>query len=162
MADGLNAKLSEELEKAARFQGGWKRNQDTCIQTPQYVPEITSKVDWKRTTLVKREGKWLLMETCEPLHAMADQEEAIEGITEKQLVLTILTKEGMSAEEMGFEVEEALPRCHQPNWKPRSVSCRSRSPMCSKSRQMDTYHSQRRWNKKEDWSWAKCCLRRLR
>ena len=95
MADGLKAKLSEELE-------------DTWI-APQYAPEITSKVDWKRTTLVKREGKWLLMEMRQPLHAMADQEEAIEGITEKQLVLTILTKEGMSTEEMGFEVEEALP-----------------------------------------------------
>ena len=49
------------------------------------------------------------MEMCEALRAMADQEEAFEGIAEKQLVLTILTKEGMSAEEMGFEVEEALP-----------------------------------------------------
>ena len=49
------------------------------------------------------------MEMCEALHAMADQEEAIEGTAEKQLVLTILTKEGMSTEEMGFEVEEALP-----------------------------------------------------
>ena len=116
-AEGLKAKLSEELEKKVRFQGGWKRDQDTWVgvhlaqkyQTPQYVPEITAKVDWKRTTSVKKEGKWLLMEMCEALHGMADQEEAIEGATEKQLVLTILTKEGMSTEEMGFEVEEALP-----------------------------------------------------
>ena len=39
---------------------------------------------------------------------MADQEETIEGATQKEFVLTILTKEGMSTEEAGFQVEENM------------------------------------------------------
>ena len=101
--DGLKAKLSKKLEKAEKRPGhvDWR-----SPQTPQYVPEITTKVDWKRTTLVKSEGKWLLMEMCEPLHAMDNQEETLEGAEERKLVLTILTKEEMSTEEMGFELEK--------------------------------------------------------
>ena len=45
---------------------------------------------------------------CEDLHRVFDQEERIEGTNENVLVVTILTKEAMSVEEMGFEVETGL------------------------------------------------------
>ena len=118
----LEAKLKEDLEEKTRFQVGWKSFEDRWIgihlaktfQNPQYVGNIPSSVNWKRTTLAKVAGGWQLLEMCEDLHKVFNQEEMIEGAHENVLVVTILTKEAMSVEEMGFEVETGLHLDEQP------------------------------------------------
>ena len=53
----------------------------------------------------------LLMEMCENLHSMRDQGEPLEGAEDNVLVLTTLMKEGMTTEQMGFEVDaKSKPR----------------------------------------------------
>ena len=118
----LEAKLKEDLEEKARFQTGWKDLGDRWIgihlaktfQNPQYVGSIPSAVSWKRTTLAKVAGAWQLLEMCEDLHRIFNQEEEIEGARENVMVITILTKEAMSVEEMGFEVDTGLHIDEQP------------------------------------------------
>ena len=57
---------------------------------------------------MKSGQQWLLMEMCEGLHFMKDQEEPLEGIEENVMVMTILTKEGVTTEQMGFEVDAEI------------------------------------------------------
>ena len=112
----LEAKLLDGLQMKARYQVGWKQDEDKWIgvhlarklQTPQFVGEIPSTVDWRRTTLVRIEGQWQLYEMCENLHGLVNQEEQIENVEDNTLVLTILTPAEVSTEEMGFEVETGL------------------------------------------------------
>lgn len=49
--------------------------------------------------------QWLLMEMCEDLRSMKEQEDPLEGADENAMVITILTKEGMTTVQMGFEVD---------------------------------------------------------
>ena len=42
------------------------------------------------------------------LHGLQDQEEPLENAPENTLILTILTKEAMATEDMGFEVDSEL------------------------------------------------------
>ena len=95
---------------------GWKKVEDRWIgvhlgktfQNPQYVGDIPSTTSWKRTTLAKIAGSWQLLEMCEGLHRVLNQEEVIEGAAENVMVVTILTEEDMSDEDLGFEVETGL------------------------------------------------------
>ena len=76
----------KELEDRAKAQSGWARSGDRWVgvhlekkrQTPQYHGEIDATVGWFRTTLIKQQGKWQLVELCEALHGLAEQEELIE------------------------------------------------------------------------------------
>ena len=52
------------------------------LQTPQFVGEITSTADWKRTTIVKVKDQWQLYEMCENLHGLDNQEEIIDAVEE--------------------------------------------------------------------------------
>ena len=46
---------------------------------------------------------------CESLHGLQDQEEPLENVAENTpLILTVLTKEAMATEDMGFEVDSEL------------------------------------------------------
>ena len=118
----LEAKLKQDLEEKIKYQVGWRKAEDRWIgvhlgktfQSPQYVGDISSTTSWKRTTLAKVAGNWQLLEMCEDLHRILDQEEVIEGAVENVLVVTILTEEAMSVEEMGFEVEIGLDLEEQP------------------------------------------------
>ena len=118
----LEAKLKEDLEEKTRLQTGWRCFGDRWIgihlgktfQNPQYVGDIPSAVNWRRTTLAKVAGGWQLLEMCEDLHRVLNQEEKIEGANENVMVVTILTKEAMSVEDMGFEVETGLHLDEQP------------------------------------------------
>ena len=118
----LEAKLKEHLEEKTRFQAGWRCFGDRWIgihlgktlQNPQYVGDIQSTGNWKRTTLAKVAGSWQLLEMCEDLHRVFNQEEEIEGAIENVMVVTILTKEAMSVEDMGFEAETGLHLDEQP------------------------------------------------
>ena len=112
----LEAKLLDDLQMKARYQVGWKQEENKWIgvhlakklQTPQFVGEIPSTTDWRRTTLVRVRDQWQLYEMCENLHGLLDQEEEIENVEDNTLILTILTPEEVSTEEMGFEVEIGL------------------------------------------------------
>ena len=112
----LEAKLLDDLQMTARDQVGWKQVDNRWVgvhlakkfQTPQFVGEIPSTTDWRRTTLVRVKGQWQLYEMCENLHGLADQEEEIENVEDNTLIVTILTPEEVSTEEMGFEVETGL------------------------------------------------------
>ena len=74
----LEAKLLDDLQMKARYQVGWKQNEDKWIgvhlakklQTPQFVGEIPSTTDWRRTMLVRVGGQWHLYEMCENLHGL--------------------------------------------------------------------------------------------
>ena len=112
----LEARLKDDLQLKARYQVGWKQEENKWygvhlakrLQTPQFVGEIPFTTDWKRTTLVKVKDQWQLYEMCENLHGLDNQEEVIDAVEENTLVLTILTAEDMSTEEMGFEVDTGL------------------------------------------------------
>ena len=65
------------------------------FQNPQYVGDIPSTTSWKRTAKIA--GSWQLLEMCEDLHRVLNQEEVIEGAAENVMVVTILTEEDMSA-----------------------------------------------------------------
>ena len=79
------------------------------LQTPQYHGEIDSRVSWHRTTLIKQQGRWQMVELCEALHGLTEQEEMIEEAKgENVLMMTILTKESFATEEMGFEVDTGM------------------------------------------------------
>lgn len=113
MEEGLKARLSDDLEKKAKFQSGWKQSGEMWIgvhlgkqyqSPPQSMGAISSTTPWKRITLMKSGRQWHLMEMCEDLLSMRNQEEPLEGVEENILVMTILTKEGMTTEQMGFEV----------------------------------------------------------
>ena len=112
----LEAKLNDYMEQKVRQQVGWKQMDNRWIgvhvskkmQNPQYVGGIPGDVDWLRTTLARVDGKWQLLEMCESLHGLQDQEEPLENAAENTLILTILTKEAMATEDMGFEVDSEL------------------------------------------------------
>ena len=119
----LEAKLTKELEDKARAQSGWARSGDRWIgihlgrklQTPQYHGEIDSKVNWFRTTLVKQQGRWQMVELCEALHGLTEQEELIEEAKgENVLIMTILTKDSYTTDELGFEVDTGMELAGQP------------------------------------------------
>ena len=57
---------------------------------------------------MKVKDQWQLYEMCENLHGLDNQEEVIDAVEENTLVLTILTAEDLSTEEMGFEVDTGL------------------------------------------------------
>ena len=66
-------------------------------------------MDWFRTTLIKIQGRWQFVELCEALHGLAEQEELIEEAKgENVLMTTILTKDTLTTEEMGFEVDTGM------------------------------------------------------
>ena len=112
----LEAKLNDDMEQKVKQQVGWKQMDNRWIgvrvgkkmQNPQYVGGIPGDVDWLRTTLARVDGKWQLLEMCESLHGLQDQEEPLENAAENTLILTILTKEAMATEDMGFEVDSEL------------------------------------------------------
>ena len=118
----LEAKLKKDLEEKIKCQAGWKKVEDRWIgvhlgktfQNPQYVGDIPSTVSWKRATLAKIAGSWQLLEMREDLHRVLNQEEVIEGAVENVMVVTILTEENMSVEDLGFEVETGLHLDEQP------------------------------------------------
>ena len=119
----LETKLTKELEDKARMQSGWVRAGDRWIgihlgkrlQTPQYHGEINSRVSWRRTTLIKQQGRWQMVELCEALHGLTEQEEIIEEAKgENVLTMTILTRESCTTEELGFEVDTGMELAVQP------------------------------------------------
>ena len=76
LLDGLQMKLDTI---------GWKQDEDKWIgvnlakklQSPQFVGETPSTMDWRRTTLVRVGGQWQLYEICENLQGLVNQEEQI-------------------------------------------------------------------------------------
>ena len=112
----LEARLMGSLQMKARYQVGWKQEENRWygvhlakrLQTPQFVGEIPSTTDWKRTTILKVKDQWQLYEMCENLLGLDNLEEIIDAVEENTLVLTILTAEDLSTEEMGFEVDTGL------------------------------------------------------
>ena len=102
----LEAKLLDDLQMKAGYQVGWKQEENRWIGV--HLAKKLQTTDWRRTTLVRVKGQWQLYEMCENLHGLLDQEEVIENVEDNTLILTILTPEEVSTEEMGFEVETGL------------------------------------------------------
>ena len=111
----IDATLGPDLEQAANYQTGWKKadggdhwigvHVGKCFQSPQFVPGIPQDVDWRRTTLVK-DGSWQLVEMCELLASLEDQEMSVKELSENSLIVTVLTPDLRSPEQIGFHVEE--------------------------------------------------------
>ena len=113
----LAVKLSEELSKAAEdvlagrrwTDFGWEHH-SSRYQSPQFTPELRNQRETaRRSTLVKKEDQWELVEMAEPLMKLLDQEEEIEELRgrEQGKVMTFVADEGNAPENFGFELEES-------------------------------------------------------
>lgn len=70
----------DSLQQKARYQvGGEQVHLAKKLQTPQFVGETPSTIDWKRTTIVRVDGKRQLYEMCENLNGL-DNQQVIEAI----------------------------------------------------------------------------------
>ena len=114
-------KLGNELEEMVKSQARWKKYGSkwigialsTCPQTLLGVSGIGQEMVWDRTTFTKEHGKWKLVEMAMPLNLMMEQEEKIEGLRERALVLTTLSAGERGPEDLGFEVLEPLRQREQ-------------------------------------------------
>ena len=88
----------------------WKGIHIGCnFQNPAYVPGLSQEHDWHRTTLVCSEGRWFLVELAESLSSMEDHQLPIPEVMENVPIMTFVTYEYFTPEEMGFQILEENP-----------------------------------------------------
>lgn len=79
-------------------------------QNPLFVPNIDYRVDWFRTTLIKKNQAWVKVEFCERVSGMLDPEPYIDEIAGRTNVVTFLTDGFEDVETMGSKVEGGMAR----------------------------------------------------
>ena len=70
-----------------------------------FISGIDYTVEWLRTTLVKKDGIWVMVEYCERVSEMVEPNRFIEETPGKTTVVTFLTDGFEDVEAMGFGVE---------------------------------------------------------
>eukprot|EP00435_Cladocopium_sp_Y103_P031972 s1934_g8.t1 len=109
----LKADLSDGLQGYVDNTFGWNKEGNRWIgvhlsaqhQNPLFVPNIDYTVEWFRTTLIKKDQAWLMVEFCEKISEMLDLELPIEETAGRTTVVTFLTDGFEDVEAMGFQVE---------------------------------------------------------
>lgn len=92
---------------------GWHRDGTRWVgvhlsdkyQDPHFISGIDYTVEWLRTTLVKKDGIWVMVEYCERVSEMVEPNRFIEETPGKTTVVTFLTDGFEDVEAMGFGVE---------------------------------------------------------
>eukprot|EP00435_Cladocopium_sp_Y103_P061999 s1031_g23.t1 len=97
---------------------GWNKERDrwvgihlsTQCQNPLFVPNIDYTIEWHRTTLIKKDQSWVMVEFCEKVSEMIEANRFIEETAGRTTVVTFLIDGFEDVESMGFEVEGGLNR----------------------------------------------------
>ena len=109
----VRAELSHGLAGFVSQAFGWNKEGNRWIgvhlsaqyQNPLFVPNIDYTVEWYRTTLIKKDGVWVMVEYCEVVSEMVEPDRYIEETPGRTTVVTFLTDGFEDVEMMGFEVE---------------------------------------------------------
>ena len=106
----LNVKLSDDNSHIQEKQTGWKKENDNLwrgvllghlYQDPAYVPGLDQEAEWQRATLILNNSGWEVVEFSENLSPLDDHKEAIEEIVGNKQVVTMLSRNLYTAEELG-------------------------------------------------------------
>ena len=114
----VRAELTPGLQRYINSAFGWNKEGDRWVgihlsahhQDPLFVPNIDYTVDWHRTTLVKKDQGWMMVEFCEKVSELAEASHAIEETEGRTTVVTFLTDGFEDVELMGFMVEGDINR----------------------------------------------------
>ena len=109
----MEAKLSTGLNGFVEEAFGWSKEGSRWVgvhlsssyQNPIYVANLDPNIEWMRTTLIRQNDKWLMVEYCEKVSEMMDADLPITETATRTTVVTFLTDGFEDVELMGFEVE---------------------------------------------------------
>ena len=109
----VQVELTEGLQNYVDNAFGWSREGSRWIgvhlsntyQDPVYIPGLDVQVDWLRTILIKKDGKWIMVEYCEKVSEMMEADRFIAETPGRTAVVTFLTSGFEDVETMGFAHE---------------------------------------------------------
>eukprot|EP00435_Cladocopium_sp_Y103_P032112 s1247_g8.t1 len=118
MVRALKAELTPGLQNYADHAFGWNKEGERWIgvhlsahyQNPLFIPNVDYGIEWFRTTVIKKDQQWIMVEYCEKVSEMIDVDKYIEETPGRTTIITFLTDGFEDVEEMGFSVEGGVDR----------------------------------------------------
>ena len=114
----LKADLTPGLQAYVDHAFGWSKEGERWVgihlsskyQNPLFIPNLDYNIEWFRTTLIKKDQTWIMVEFCEKVSEMLDPELYIDETAGRTTVVTFLTDGFEDVENMGFQVEGGADR----------------------------------------------------